>query len=91
MNLGLNDLWPTKVMISEISNKDILDKVANDIISNYISNPPNDFQKFDILKDGGENFKDFQRHIVEPVFDQYLKEVYGLELKQCGKFGLTLG
>ena len=89
MNLGLNDLWPTKVMVSEITNKDILENVTNDIIKNYVSNPPNDFQKFDVLKDGGESFKDFQKHVVEPIFNQYLKEVYNIQLEQCGKYSFN--
>jgi hypothetical protein len=83
MNLGFNQLWPTTVMISEIKQKDILELITSDILVNHITKPADELQHFDLLNEGGEIFLQFKKEVVEPLFDQYLQEVFNVKIDQC--------
>jgi hypothetical protein len=83
MNLGFNNLWPTKVLVQNIEDQSLLEEVANNILLNYVHAPLSDFQDFDLLKDGGDCYAKFKKEIVYPAFDQYLKEVFNIKLSQC--------
>lgn len=81
MNYGMNNLWPTPVLLEKIQDTDILDLTVQEILTTTdLSTPPSDFQSYDILADGGPVFEKFRKNIVEPIFDRYLIEVYGFSL-----------
>jgi len=74
MNRGLTNLWPTPVLYDKIENIDLLNKTIIHIMTNFdLNSPPNDFQKFDILKDGGDILQEFKSEIVLPAFDRYFQ------------------
>jgi len=84
MDYGLNDLWPTKVLVDKIPNQELVDQVSQAILSDVdIISKSSDFQAFDVLRDGGDIFKKFQKEIVEPAFNSYLLSSTG---KEIGEF-----
>jgi hypothetical protein len=84
LEYGINKLWPTTVMLEQIENKEIIDNVAETIIANFnLQTPPIDGDDYDVLRDGGEILQDFQKLVVEPTFEKYLQEVFGLDLAGC--------
>lgn len=77
MNIGFNDLWPTKVFYKELENQELIDKICQDILQEKDRNDlPNDFDEFNILEDGGDLYKTFEDQVIKPCFDEYLKEVF---------------
>lgn len=81
LKYGINDLWPTKVLLGTISNRELVDQAAQTIMSSYnLSTPPSDFQGSDILNDC-EGLKEFRDLIIIPTFTNYLQEVYNLDIK----------
>jgi hypothetical protein len=83
MNLGFNDLWPTTVLISEVTQRKLLDDITSDILENHIYKPSYDLQNLDLINDGGELFEQFKKSVIEPIFDQYLQKVFNIKLDQC--------
>jgi hypothetical protein len=81
MNYGMNNLWPTPVLLETIANTDILNAAVDEILTTVdLSFPPSDFQGYDVLEEGGPALRQFKKDVVEPLFDKYLKEVYGFSL-----------
>jgi hypothetical protein len=73
MNPGFNELWPTTAYLGKIEDRQLLERVCNAIfVETDLTNPPNDFQKFDILRDGSAVFQEFRDNIVWPAFEKYL-------------------
>jgi len=74
MNKGFNKLWPTEIYLGEIDG-DILDQTCQTIFTELnLDKPASDFQGFDILEDGSEQFQKFRDTVVWPAFTRYLKE-----------------
>jgi hypothetical protein len=89
MNYGLNDLWSTTVKLSKIKDKDLLDNLIQEIFASpYMNNPPSDFQDFDILRDTSEISRKFLKTEVAAVFDEYLQEVLGINLRNYQAYQL---
>jgi hypothetical protein len=84
LSYGINSLWPTNVMLAKIEHQELLDEVCNCILTNYDFNSmPSDFMKdFDILRDGGEALRDFKKLVVEPLFDSYFKNTFGIGIEK---------
>ena len=73
MNPGFNELWPTTVYLGKIEDQILLDQVCNAIfVETDLADPPSDFKKFDILRDGSSVFQEFRDKIVWPAFEKYL-------------------
>jgi hypothetical protein len=89
MEYGINNLWPTPVLLDKMSNDELVGNVCQTLFSDTdLLSPPSDFQNYDVLKDGGEIFKEFQKVVVEPAFDNYLKKILGLPLTRYKRFKL---
>lgn len=81
MDKGLNHLWPTTVLYDCIEDQDLLERVVNEIYTEFdMSNPPSDFGAFNIFDGGSEVFVEFRDKVVVPAFDRYLREVYNSSL-----------
>lgn len=84
MEYGINKLWPTTAMLEQVQNTEIVNKVAETIMTDFnLQTPPSDWDDYDVLRDGGEVLQDFQKLVVEPMFEKYLQEVFGLDLSVC--------
>jgi hypothetical protein len=74
MNPGFNELWPTTIYLGKIEDETLLSRVCDAIFTEFdLTNPPNDFQEYDILRDGSEVFQEFRDKIVWPAFIKYLE------------------
>lgn len=74
MKQGLNNLWPTPVLYDKIQDLDLMNRTVDYMFTNFdLEVPPSDFQKFDILRDGGPIMQEFRDNIVVPAFDKYLE------------------
>ncbi len=74
MDKGFNKLWPTEIYLGEID-KTILDNICQTIFTELnLEKPVSDFQGFDILEDGPEEFQNFRDTVVWPAFSNYLEE-----------------
>ena len=74
MNFGFNEMWATPIYKGIIENKNLLENFCNSIIINEnLDQPPNDFEKYDILDDGPEIMQEFKNTVVYPAFKDYLK------------------
>lgn len=81
MKKGLNNLWPTPVVLGDID-QNFLEPVIQAIFQETdLDVPASDFQKYDILNDGPEPLTNFRDQIVWPAFDSYLKNI-GFDLKK---------
>jgi|694.fasta_scaffold39156_7 hypothetical protein len=73
MNPGFNELWPTTVYLGKIEDETLLSRVCDAIFTEVdLTNPPNDFHEYDILRDGSEVFQEFRDKVVWPAFEKYL-------------------
>lgn len=73
MNPGFNELWPTTVYLGKIKDQTLLDRVCDAIFAETdLTNPPNDFNEYDILSDGSAVFQEFRDTVILPAFAQYL-------------------
>jgi hypothetical protein len=80
MNYGINNLWPTKVLLKKIENEDVLNRLCQDIVTDVnFNHPPNDFDSFNILEKDGV-YEEFKKTVVEPCFDEYLTTVFDQSL-----------
>jgi hypothetical protein len=79
MNRGLTNLWATPVLYDKIEDNNLLNRTIDYILTNYdLDFPPSDFQKYDILKDGGDVLGEFKSNVVLPAFERYF-ELAGIE------------
>ncbi len=70
----MNQLWPTPVYLGKIEDSDLLERLLQSMFLNVDLNAPtSDFQNFDILKDGPEEFREFRESVVYPAFTEYMK------------------
>lgn len=82
MEYGLNHFWPSTIQLSKIKDNDLLSDLCQEILtSNYVYDPPSDFQSFDFLAQGSKNAKKFLKNEVIPAFDDYLNQVINVSLK----------
>lgn len=73
MNHGFNELWPTTVLLGKIEDETLLNRVCDAIFTEIdLSNPPNDFNEYDILRDGSPVFQEFRDKVIWPAFEKYL-------------------
>lgn len=73
MNPGFNELWPTTAYLGKIKDQTLLDRVCNTVFTETdFTNPPNDFDEYDILRDGSDVFQEFRDTVIWPAFTQYL-------------------
>lgn len=85
---GFNSLWPTNLYFGTIDDSSLLEGVCQDILLNVdFYCPPQNFQSFDILKDGPPNLQIFRDKIVIPAFKTYLKNE-GIDLDQFSNIRL---
>jgi hypothetical protein len=82
MEYGLNNLWPTTVLLDKMGHQELVDEVCQTLFSDTELIPKSsDFQSYDILRDGGEIFTKFKQQVVEPMFDSYLVATTGKSIK----------
>jgi hypothetical protein len=81
MKYGLNQLWPTSVLLEKIENTELLNLTTQEIIQTIdLQHPPSDFQNYDVINDGGEILHKFRDKIVLPLFEKYVSETFNLSL-----------
>jgi len=78
MKPGLHNMWPTTVLVETV---DVAEAVQTILTTCDLTNPPSDFQNFDILRDM-HSLKNFRDNVVVPTFATYLKEVFNLDIDQ---------
>lgn len=79
MNNGFNQLWPTTVLYDRIEDQALLERVINEIYTEFdMSKPPSDFGALNIFASDSVVFTEFREKIVLPSFDRYLREVYNV-------------
>ena len=82
MKEGFNYCWPTPVFNGNVSNKVLLEKTSNYILSNYgdeikvKSNLINE----NILEN--KNLLEFKDNVIIPAFDEFYKKEFELSLKE---------
>ena len=86
---GYNNLWPTPVFVGEMTNKQLMVEMIEELLllSGDISNGISD--KNSILNTNNLTINKFKNEIVVPVFDQYLKDVFDVSLKDYPKFKMN--
>lgn len=73
---GLNNLYPTPLYLGEIQDSVLLGDLLQSIFLNInLDRPASDFQGYDVLKDGPQEFQEFRNKVVFPAFDAYLTEL----------------
>ena len=73
MNKGIHSLWPNRVLINNINNKELLENFTNSVLQESdLDKPFNAMQDICIFKDGSKTFKQFRDEIVLPAFNEYL-------------------
>jgi hypothetical protein len=71
--------WSNPILTGDIENTELVDKLVSHILTNYsLDSPPGEVNKQNILED--EEFIPFLKEIVEPTFDEYLKNIIGKSL-----------
>ncbi len=82
LNEGINTLWPTVVIKDTIKDKSLMERVSNEIFVMYdLDNPPSDIKQDNIFESDSEVIQLFKTEIVVPAFARYIKEVFGLDIK----------
>ena len=82
MKEGFNYCWPTPVFNGTVSNKVLLEKTSNYVLSNYgdeikvKSNLINE----NILEN--KNLLEFKDNVIIPAFDEFYKKEFELSLKE---------
>jgi hypothetical protein len=81
MKLGFNALWSTTVYHGKIDNHDLLESVIKDILVNFpISGTQKSLGENNILLEGIESLKIFEKEVIYNTFEQYLNQVYNLSI-----------
>ncbi len=79
MKYGINNLWPTPVYLGRMSDLELNDQMATEIlISNSILGTTDTENIFDTDNEVINNFKN---RIVIPAFEEYFKQVLNIDLK----------
>lgn len=83
---GFNDLWPTKVFLGQINDKELLDNLIQEIfiIKNDIVGGISDTEN--IFSLNNKTIQKFKNEIVVPCFENYLQEVFNVSLKEYPDF-----
>lgn len=82
MNPGFNDLFPTPILYGKINNDDLTAKVINELLTNdELANTSDTYGTTNILFESDSIVLDeFEKSIVLPAFDEYLKNTIGKSL-----------
>lgn len=79
MDNGFNQLWPTTVLYGTIDDQALLERVINEIYTEFdMTKPPSDFGAFNIFDGESAVFSEFKDKVVMPAFDKYMREVYNV-------------
>lgn len=88
MKTNLTTGWPSPILIGEMEDKVVADNTAQYILENYdYRNSPSEVEKKNILED--KNLSEFKTKIVDPCFDQWLKQVRNKSLDDFQKRSYT--
>lgn len=75
MNYGINNLWPTPVLLGKIDNQDLYERVTNEVLSlSHIEASPDTNNIFSL---GNPVFDEFKEKVVYPAFKGYIISAYG--------------
>lgn len=86
MNYGINNLWPTHVLLDIVSDKDLNNQIVTELLMNKDSlGDPDTENLFDLDNLIIDRFK---KEIVIPAFDRYLKEAMNSSLSNYPDFEL---
>jgi hypothetical protein len=82
---GFNYCWATPILKRKIQDSNLLDKVANYILLNYIDNKKKTHNlNYNLLEDNF--FDEFKEKEILPVFEEYLKKDLDINLKEENYF-----
>lgn len=82
MNKGIHSLWPNRVLINNINNKELLENFTNSVLQESdLDKPFNAMQDICMFKDGSKTFKQFRDEIVLPAFNEYL-DLIGIDINK---------
>lgn len=87
MQPGINNLWPTPVLVDTVTDTELLTQFVEELFQtiNFFT-PPSDFQNDDILSRDSVIIKKFKEQVVIPTFNRYLETVIGDNLNNHKKF-----
>lgn len=85
----MHNLWPTNVLTGDIKNIKLIDNLSQHILQNYDLNnlKVSDLSDRNIFLED-DYFNDFKENIVQPCFDDWLKEILKVSLYDFKTFFL---
>jgi uncharacterized protein YvpB len=85
----MHNLWPTNILIGNIKNVDLVDSISQHILQNYnLENMEiSDLSDRNIFKEDSY-FDDFKKNVVEPCFDDWIKQILKSSLYDFKNFHL---
>ncbi len=79
---GFNYCWPTPIFSGVISNKNLLEKTCNYILSNYGDNIKINSNLIDENILNNDSLIDFKESVIIPAFDEYYKKEFKISVTE---------
>lgn len=79
MNYGINNLWPTPVMLGKMADLELNSKMAQEILLLENMNMTDENNIFDT---DNPTILDFKNKVVIPAFSDYMKNILDLEIEK---------
>jgi hypothetical protein len=88
LNNGYNDLWPTKVYVGNMENKDLVEELIQDLLVMPYDEIVGEGQKNNILNLEIPVIQNFKNKVIIPSFEKYLNDVCNCSLQEYSDFKL---
>jgi hypothetical protein len=80
INYGINNLWPTPVLLGKMADQELNDRMAEEIL--ILKDSLGSTDEHNIFDTKNKILLNFKNKIVIPAFSQYMKSVLDLDLKK---------